>query len=73
MSDDIKPDDPGRWADSCMAYIGVCAAIVDDVFPSYFDQHRMHKGNIQDDAMTPVASWSIASCSSCTPRSVPLV
>ena len=50
MSDEIKPEDPGRWADPCMAYIGVSAAIVDDVFPSYFDQHRMHKGNIQDDA-----------------------
>lgn len=50
MSDEIKPEDPGRWADTCMAYIGVSAAIVDDVFPSYFDQHRMHKGNIQDDA-----------------------
>lgn len=50
MSDDLKPDDPGKWSDACISYIGVAGAIVDDVFPSYFDQHRMHKGDIQDDA-----------------------
>jgi len=50
VSDSINAEDPGRWADTCLAYIGLSAEIVDDVFPSYFDQHRMHKGAIQESA-----------------------